>query len=195
VTKQSGSIRRPPTYLVSVADVRAWLRERGAETIEHPGGTLYAHLGRVHDRLAALGLDPDVALAGLTHAAYGTDGFDVALLPLAERATLRTLIGESAESLVYRYGACDRGRTWSTLASARTVWDRFTGTSERQTPDELRPFVDLTIANELDLVEQDPVVVERYGKYLGALFRSWAGFASPAVLDEARRLLDLRTRA
>ena len=25
--------------------VRAWLRERGAETIEHPGGTLYEHPG------------------------------------------------------------------------------------------------------------------------------------------------------
>jgi len=38
--------------------VQAWLRERGAERIDHPGGTLYAHLVRVHDRLGALGHDP-----------------------------------------------------------------------------------------------------------------------------------------
>jgi hypothetical protein len=120
-------MRAPPAYASDV-DVRAWLRERGAEAIEHPGGTLYARIGRVHDPLAALGLGPDVARAGLTHATYGTDGFDVALLPLTERATLRALIGPSAEGLVYRYGACDLSRTWRPLATSYTVWDRFTGT-------------------------------------------------------------------
>ncbi|WP_343871201.1 DUF6817 domain-containing protein [Dactylosporangium roseum] len=30
------------------------MRQRGAETIDHPGGTLYAHLSRVHDRLGRL---------------------------------------------------------------------------------------------------------------------------------------------
>ena len=163
--------------------------------IDHPGGTLYAHLGRVHDRLVALGLDPDVARAGLTHAAFGTDGFDVALLPLTERATLRALIGVVAENLVYRYGACDRRRTWRTLASSRTIWDRFTGTASPAEPAELRPFVDLTIVNELDLLEQDGSAGERYGDYFGSLFGSWADLASPAVLDDARRLLDLRTPA
>ena len=38
----------------SAADVRTWLRERGAEEIPHPGGTLYAHLCRVSERFAAL---------------------------------------------------------------------------------------------------------------------------------------------
>jgi hypothetical protein len=32
-------------------NMRGWLRQHGAETIEHPGGNLYAHLSRVHDRL------------------------------------------------------------------------------------------------------------------------------------------------
>jgi hypothetical protein len=73
--------------------VRAWLRERGAEGIPHPGGTLYAHLSRVRDRLAALGQGPDLCLAGLTHAAYGTDGFGVTLLDLDRRETLRALVG------------------------------------------------------------------------------------------------------
>jgi hypothetical protein len=76
--------------------VRTWLRARGAETVAHPGGTLYAHLGRVHDRLAALGHPPQVALAGLAHAAYGTDGFDLTLLDVAfapqHAAYFRTLV-------------------------------------------------------------------------------------------------------
>ncbi|MET8838127.1 DUF6817 domain-containing protein [Micromonospora sp. NPDC004540] len=41
------------------ADTRTWLRGCGAEAIEHPGGTLYAHLCRVQERLAALWSDVD----------------------------------------------------------------------------------------------------------------------------------------
>src|SRR5690349_17729944 len=93
-------------------DLRAWLRQRGAETIDHPGGTLYAHLSRVYDRLGRLGLGADVQLAGLAHAVYGTDGFDLVLLAPTDRGTLRDLVGDPAESLVYLYGACDRSRTW-----------------------------------------------------------------------------------
>ena len=169
--------------------VRAWLRERGAESIEHPGGTLYAHLGRVHDRLGTLGHDPQVQLAGLAHAVYGTDGFDLTLLAVAERAVLRELVGERAENLIYLYGACDRSRTWPALPDTRQVRDRFTGGSHALAPEQVRPFTDLSIVNELDVAEQDPTFVTRHGAYFGALFAAWAPLASPAVLAEARRIL------
>lgn len=169
--------------------VRAWLREHGAETIDHPGGTLYAHLGRVHDRLGALGHDPQVQLAGLAHAAYGTDGFDLSLLPVTDRATLRGLTGESAEELIYLYGACDRSRTWPTLGATGRVADRFTGGTHTLSPEQAGPFTDLSIVNELDVAEQDPTFVARHGAYFRALFASWAPLASPAVLAEARRVL------
>ena len=168
---------------------RAWLRERGTEEVEHPGGTLYAHLGRVHDRLGALGHDPQVQLAGLTHAVYGTDGFGLTLLDPADRNTLRGLIGDRAEELVYLYGACDRSRTWPALPETGRVWDRFTGEPRDPAPELLRPFTDLSIVNELDVAEQDPAFVERHGDYFRALFTSWAPLASPAVLAEARRVL------
>ena len=169
--------------------VRAWLRERGAESIAHPGGTLYAHLGRVHDRLGALGHDPPVQLAGLAHAAYGTDGFDRSLLAVADRAVLRELVGERAEALIYLYGACDRSRTWRALPDTRQVWDRFTGGVHELAPELTGPFTDLSIVNELDVAEQDPTFVARHGAYFRELFASWAPLASPAVLAEARRIL------
>ncbi len=169
--------------------VRAWLRERGAESIAHPGGTLYAHLGRVHDRLGALGHDPPVQLAGLAHAVYGTDGFDLTLLAVADRAVLRELVGEHAENLIYLYGACDRSRTWPTLPDSHQVRDRFTGGSHTLAPEQVRPFTDLSIVNELDVAEQDPAFVTRHGAYFRALFAAWAPLASPAVLAEVRRLL------
>ncbi|GID92084.1 DUF6817 domain-containing protein [Amorphoplanes digitatis] len=169
--------------------VREWLRERGAESVDHPGGTLYAHLGRVHDRLGALGHGPDVQLAGLTHAAYGTDGFDLALLPLAERAVLRELVGEPAEALVHLYGTCDRSRSWKALPGTRRVWDRFTGLAYDLAPGQIQPFTDLTIVNELDVVERDPGIAERHGDQLRELFESWAPLASAPVLAESRRVL------
>ncbi|MFI7601849.1 DUF6817 domain-containing protein [Actinoplanes sp. NPDC049681] len=166
-------------------DVKAWLREHGAETIDHPGGTLYTHLGRVHDRLGALGHGPDVRLAGLTHAVYGTDGFDRTLLDPAARTSLRQLVGERAEALVHQYGGCDRSRTWRTLPGTRQVWNRWTG----RPGDVLPGFADLSIVNELGVVEQDPTIRQRYGAYFRDVFASWQDLASEPVLAEARRVL------
>ncbi|WP_328342691.1 DUF6817 domain-containing protein [Micromonospora sp. NBC_00421] len=169
--------------------VRGWLRRHGAEQIAHPGGTLYAHLCRVGDRLAALGCAHDVQAAGLAHAAYGTDGFDLALLDRADRAVLRDLVGSEAEEIVYLYGACDRKRSWRKLAETGQVFDRFTG--QVSTPDtaRLRSFTDLSIVNELDVVEQDPTVAARHGAYLRELFASWTPLASAQVSRDAQRVL------
>ena len=170
-------------------DVKAWLRERGAETIEHPGGTLYAHLARVHERLADLGHGPDVCLAGLAHAAYGTDGFDRILLDPADREPLRALVGERAEHLVHVYGGCDRSRTWDGFGESRQVVDRWSGQAT-VLPDELATgFADLSIVNELDVSEQDRGIAQRHGAYFRRVFGSWRGVASDRVLAEMDRVL------
>lgn len=41
--------------------------------IPHPGGDLRSHLGRTYEQLRAWSEPDDVCLAGLTHAAYGTE--------------------------------------------------------------------------------------------------------------------------
>ncbi|MGA5298675.1 DUF6817 domain-containing protein [Nucisporomicrobium flavum] len=169
-------------------DVRAWLRERGAETIEHPGGTLYAHLGRIHDRLAALGHDRDVCLAGLAHAAYGTDGFDVTLCDPADREPLRALVGERAEALIHTYGGCDRSRTWDGFGRTRRVVDRWIGQPVVLGDADATAFADLSIVNELDVAEQDPRIAERYGAYFRTVFTSWRGIASPRLMDDIAAL-------
>jgi hypothetical protein len=168
---------------------RQWLRERGAGDIPHAGGSLYDHLGRVHDRLATLGLDREVRLAGLTHAVYGTDGFPVSLLDVADRRILRELVGAPAELLVYRYSGCDRGHTWRALGATGLIRSRFNGACESPAPHELRAFVDLSIVNELDVAEHDPRIAARYGDYFRDVFAGWAPLASPAVLAEAYRVL------
>ncbi|WP_067499839.1 DUF6817 domain-containing protein [Actinoplanes sp. TFC3] len=167
-------------------EVRAWLRDCGTETIEHPGGTLYAHLNRVHDRLAAFGHEPWVQLAGLTHAAYSTDGFDLALLDHTDRDTLRDLVGARAEGLVYRYGSCDRSGTYPALPRARQILNRWTGRAEPLP--FVTEFADLSVINELDVCDQDPAILARHGDYFRETFAGWADVLSPGVLGEMRRV-------
>jgi len=168
---------------------RVFLRDHGAESIEHPGGTLYSHLCRVEQRLAAVGAAPHVQLAGLTHAAYSTDGFDLALIPWTDRDLLRPVIGMEAEELVYLYGACDRDRTWPNLVTTSTVHDRFTGQERVLAPRHIGPFADLSIVNELDVIEQNPALLIKHGDYFHDLFARWAPLTSPAVIGEIQRLM------
>jgi hypothetical protein len=175
---------------MAIADrVAELLRARGAEALEHPGGTLYAHLERVQHRLAALGASERLQLTGRAHAVYGTDGFDVALLSLDERPLLAEIAGEDVERAVYRYAACDRAKTWRELPATGQVWDRFTGEAEDLTPDDLQEFADLSLVNELDMAEHAPGFLERHGDYFRRLTTAWTPILSSAVTAEARRIV------
>src|SRR5439155_15736430 len=99
----------------------AFLRERGADRMPHPGGTLYQHVVRVAGLLAEWGADTDLQLAGLCHACYGTDGFAPALLRPDERPVLADLIGGRAEALVDLYGSCDRAAVYPRRGPAGAV--------------------------------------------------------------------------
>lgn len=130
------------------------LTVRGAGRLEHPGGTLLDHLVRVSDRLASYGAGPELVAAGLTHAAYSTDGYDTALLAVEERGLLRQAIGAEAEQLVYRYAATDRVPFFRQLGQPLVVWtDRFTRSGVTLDPVDVAPLVELTVANELDVLE------------------------------------------
>jgi len=173
-------------------DMGSLLLVRGADELEHAGGSLYVHLHRVAKRLTTLGASDTLVLAGLAHAAYGTDGFPTHLFDWqSERAVLEAVIGPEAEQLVYRYGACDRETTWRDLAEHRTVTDRFTGTSEELSTAELRDFVDLTIVNELDVLDHAPDLTPKLHQFLQEQLPRWQSLTSPAVLTEANRVVQL----
>ena len=173
-------------------DLGSLLLVRGADEIDHAGGSLYVHLHRVAKRLGSLGASDTLVLAGLAHAAYGTDGFPTHLFDWqTERPVLESVIGTETEAIVYRYGACDRETTWRDLAEHRTVTDRFTGTSEELGAAELRDFVDLTIVNELDVLDNDAERAVQLRPFLQEQLPRWQSLASPAVLSEAGRIVGL----
>ena len=143
----------------------------------------------MYERLGRLGAREDLRLAGLAHAVYGTDGFELQLVTTAHRPAMIAVLGAETESIVHRYGACDRRKTWPELATARQVWNRFDGSVESLGDDALRDFADLTIVNELDVVEASPAVRAEHGRALADRFESWAAIASPAVVADARAVL------
>jgi len=175
------------------AAAEALLLARGANNIDHPGGTLFAHLGRVRSVLAGWGADEEVQLAGLCHAAYGTDGFAIALLALSERPVLAEAIGPQAETLVYLYASCDRGQTYPELAQpVVTFTDRFSRGRHTPLESDLRAFMEITAANELDVVRYNPELARQHGLELASLFdnarqhlseparHAWGAFAATA---------------
>jgi hypothetical protein len=152
----------------------------GAGDIEHPGGTLLAHLGRTADMLREWGAPDYLVQAGLFHAAYGTDGFAPSLLRLDQRDVLRAEIGEQAEAFVYFYASCDREATYPTIGAGKTCIFRDRYASKNTTPSEqaLRDFVELTMANELDLVAQNPEFAAQYADGFNELFGGWLDLAT-----------------
>ncbi|MEU3777557.1 DUF6817 domain-containing protein [Streptomyces sp. NPDC032472] len=168
----------------------ALLRELGAEGIAHPGGSLLAHLQRVRAVLGAWGARPELCLAGLCHAFYGTDGFATALLPLSRRAELAQAIGGEAEGIVYLYASCDRAVSQRVLADDEAGFrDRFTGRVHSPDRRSRRDFAELTAANELDLARRDPAFRAAYGPDLLSLFGGWRELLSEPARQDCRAVL------
>ena len=128
-----------------VPDPLDLLVERGADCIEHPGGTLLDHLGRVASLLEGWGATDDVQKAGLCHACYGTDGFAPSLLGLDERGLLAARIGRRAEAWVYLYASCDREVVYPALGSRGSLWfrdgSRLTQSDRRGVPEASHPWL------------------------------------------------------
>ncbi|KPI06795.1 hypothetical protein OV450_3667 [Actinobacteria bacterium OV450] len=170
----------------------ALLRELGAQHLDHPGGTLLAHLERVREQLGAWGARPELRLAGLCHAFYGTDGFATALLPVGRRAELAAVIGAEAEEIVRLYAGCDRAASLPTLAAdAATVAfrDRFTGLVHSPGLQARRNFAELTAANELDIARIEPSFRAAHGPALLALFTRLGGLLSEPARRDCRAVL------
>jgi len=172
------------------------LGDRGAGTIPHPGGSLLDHLVRTEAMLRSWNAPEDLALAGLCHAAYGTYGFDRPLLTLEERPALCALIGEKAETLVYLYASCDRDSVYPRLGRGAAVWfrDRFELTTTELASTSLTEFVELTFANELDIVRHNSGT-SRVGPHLAELFRRCRGLVTASAYDAFEALIDCEVQA
>ena len=163
----------------------------GADKIDHPGGTLLAHLVRTAADLNAWNASDDLVLAGLFHAAYGTDGFQPSLIELDQRPQLRETVGQAAEATIYRYASCDRKASYPSIGDGEKAnfIDRYAGGKADMTADDISEFVELTMANELDLVEHNTDFAAEFGPILYQVFSGWTHLASNHAAKKLERLL------
>ncbi|MFB9707355.1 DUF6817 domain-containing protein [Streptosporangium nondiastaticum] len=169
--------------------IEDFLRSRDAADLPHPGGTLLEHLTRVRQRLADWGASHEIQVAGLCHAAYGTDGFARSLMGLGDRPVLAALIGERAEALVYLYASCDRRATYPRLGGDRrpVFRDRFTGTDHDPATEDLWAFLEITAANELDVFEHNRELANRHGAGLRLVLEPVRHLLSAGAWEAVRR--------
>jgi hypothetical protein len=169
------------------------LLDRQADSVPHLSGCLLDHLKRTEELLIAWDASDLVSLAGLCHAAYGTDGFATALLGLDSRLEVAEHVGADVEGLVYLYASCDRKFLYPQVGCGDRVSfrDRFTGQEFPVSEESLRQFVDLTLANEYDVASVGPSS-ERIPVWFSSMFEKFGCFASPAVRDGCRRAMRLR---
>jgi hypothetical protein len=69
------------------------------------------------------------------------------------------------------------------------VFSRWDGSAETLDDAGLRDFADLCIVNELDVLAQQPALLQQHGDAFRTLFDSWRPLATPAVSDAADALL------
>jgi hypothetical protein len=140
------------------SDLHRFLLDRGADSVDHPGGTLFEHLVRTAEILEAWDASDHLVVAGLGHALYGTDGFDRSLVDVGDRRPIQHLLGVEAEAIVYCYAASDRSVTWRAPDDrpGAPYRDRFSGEERRLTTTEATAYWTLTAANEIDLVGKLP---------------------------------------
>lgn len=169
--------------LVRARRIEHYLRRAGADAIPHPGGDLRSHLRRTADTLTEWEAPAWVVDAAHVHAAYGTDGFPDGL-PGATRDSLAAVVGAQAEELVERYCSCDRAASYPSFLTPDPVYvHRITGHRTAFSGAELRAFAELTIANELDVLDHSPELAARHASDALRLFTSW----SPLVREPARQ--------
>lgn len=119
----------------------------------------------------------------LRTAAYGTAGFDQALLSVSHRDRLAEVIGVTAEALVYLYASCDRDVVYPRLERDRPVRfrDRFTGGERFLVERDARSLMEITAANELDVLTAGPELAAQHTSDLCRFFEVTADLLSPAA--------------
>jgi hypothetical protein len=151
------------------------LHDLGVAELAHLNSNLASHLIGTYQRLQRWGSSTSVCMAGLYHAAYGTDGFAEQLVGLESRESISNVIGVEAETLVYIYAACDRTYFYPRLRreDRPEFKDRFSVKTSYLEEQVLRNFCELTIANELDVALPDlNGYIDKYGRYVLPLFGS-----------------------
>jgi len=194
----------------------SFLKSHSADQIPHLDGTLLPHLEGTCELLRSWGNTTELCLAGLCHTVYGTTGFPHSLLSLSQRSVLESVIGLPAEQLVYFYASCDRAHVYPQIIQARSFnlpadgattplsllelsqspppapiqfRDRFSGAVYEPTLTLYRAFLELTFANELEILRRRRHIPTRNKASWRSLFSPCRALVSAAAFGSFIEIL------
>jgi hypothetical protein len=173
-------------------DVFHQLAKLGAEELQHLNGSLLSHLQGTYELLKGWGNREELCQAGLYHAVYGTFAFEGSLVDLKKRESIAALIGAEAEKIVYYYGACNRDYFYPRIGRVDEpiLLNRFTRQFENISEQMLRDLLELTLANELEIIKRDDAFfAERRVRY-ESLFDRFEPFVSVRGFEEYQRVFN-----
>lgn len=167
------------------------LIELGAGNFEHLSGSLLNHLKGTYMLLKSWDAEPDLCVAGLYHAVYGTSGFGEVIISQDDRDKIKVIIGEESEKIAYLYCACDRDFFWPQIGvKTNPIFrDRFLGKEYYLSLNELKLFCELTVANELEIAKDNNEFIEKYGRSLNDLFQRMKPYISIQASKDALKIL------
>jgi len=129
-----------------------FLRDVHTHEMPHSGHRLLDHLLGTRELLIQWASRPALCDAGLFHSVYGTEHYESAAIPVSVRNTVRELIGEEAESLVWLFCMMRRETFDENLErpGSYSVKHRLTGENLTLSPAEFQDLVTMTFANTLE---------------------------------------------
>lgn len=133
-----------------------FIREVGADDVEHSERTYLAHAIGVHNDMKRWGCDEDLCRAGLFHSIYGTELFQRFTLPVERRGEVRDLIGERAEWFAYLNCAMDRAEFDKAIFQTEGpyfIHDRLTGEKHEISLGDFDELVRMHLVDWLEQVE------------------------------------------
>ncbi len=133
-----------------------FIREVGADDVEHSERTYLAHAIGVHHDMKRWGCDDDLCNAGLFHSIYGTELFQRFTLPVERRGDVQELIGQRAEWFAYLNCAMRREQFDQAVFQSEgpyRIHDRFTGEEVEMDDADFDELVRMHVCDWLEQVD------------------------------------------
>ena len=105
------------------------------------------------------------------------------------RPYIASFIGSDAEELVYLYCACDRELVYPQIGVEREVifYNRFTREKKTISQTDLQDLCEITLANELDIVNRNPDMINDHRDWFIELLVRFRNLVSKAGYLEFER--------
>ncbi|EPX61711.1 hypothetical protein D187_010330 [Cystobacter fuscus DSM 2262] len=173
------------------------LAERGSDRFQHSVGTFRDHLLGTGRILRGWRQRSEICRAGMFHSAYSTQFFREHLFAPWERETVRELIGETAEALVFLFCTVDRFRLTAEVAKRHTLdgglilHNLHTEQQQRFSPRVVAALLVVEMANLAEQVayrDRAPGLWMSKVSHFGRVIRSHL-YAVPPVFDHCSAVL------